>query len=90
MNVWPAGALEGIKDIEARNGLDVDASVNDFMEAEAREGGASSIRTEHLIRVLGLDICGDTEVGNALRPACSPGQKKRVTTGLLQISGWNW
>ena len=64
-----------------QNNLEVDEEVASFMEAEVREGETSSIRTEHLIRVLGLNICGDTEVGNALKPACSPGQKKRVTTG---------
>ena len=67
---------------EDRDGLEADQKLADFMAAEARKGEPSNIRTEFLLRVLGLDICGDTEVGNALRPACSPGQKKRVTTGI--------
>ncbi len=75
--------MRNIEQQEIQDSLDVDSVVASFMEAEVKEGETSSIRTEHLIRVLGLSICGDTEVGNALRPACSPGQKKRVTTGNL-------
>ncbi len=57
------------------------SDLDDFMAAETREGEAASISTKFVVRRLALGICGDTEVGNALRPACSPGQKKRVTTG---------
>lgn len=34
-----------------------------------------------MIDVLGLDICADTIIGNAMRRGVSGGQKKRVTTG---------
>ena len=77
-----ADLLEQIKIQEQAANLDIDEKVARFMGAEAREGEPSSIRTEYLLRVMGLEICRDTEVGNALKPACSPGQKKRVTTGI--------
>ena len=35
-----------------------------------------------IIDVLGLDICADTIIGNAMRRGVSGGQKKRVTTGV--------
>ena len=35
-----------------------------------------------MIDVLGLDICADTIIGNAMRRGVSGGQKKRVTTGV--------
>ncbi len=34
-----------------------------------------------MVDVLGLDICADTIIGNAMRRGVSGGQKKRVTTG---------
>lgn len=55
------------------------------MREEAQEGTSCSITTEFVVRMLGLGICRDTAVGNALRPACSPGQKKRVTTGFASM-----
>lgn len=34
-----------------------------------------------LLKILGLDICADTIVGNNMMRGISGGQKKRVTTG---------
>lgn len=34
-----------------------------------------------VFQILGLDICADTLVGDAMRQGISGGQKKRVTTG---------
>ena len=76
-----ADILEAVAEEEGQMDLDVDQEIEAFMAAEAMEGRPTSIITEFVIKMLGLEICGNTEVGNALRPACSPGQKKRVTVG---------
>lgn len=34
-----------------------------------------------VLQILGLDICADTLVGDAMRRGISGGQKKRLTTG---------
>lgn len=38
--------------------------------------------TEYILKVLGLDICSDTIVGNDMLRGVSGGQRKRVTTGF--------
>ena len=37
-------------------------------------------------QISGLDVCGDTIVGNDMQRGISGGQKKRVTTGMLENS----
>ena len=43
---------------------------------------ACSVTTEFIIKTLGLEICADTVIGNAMKRGVSGGQKKRVTTGV--------
>jgi len=39
--------------------------------------------TDYVLKVLGLDVCSDTVVGNDMLRGVSGGQKRRVTTGDL-------
>jgi hypothetical protein len=41
------------------------------------------------LQILGLDVCAETLVGDAMKRGISGGQKKRVTTGTIQSSGFN-
>lgn len=40
----------------------------------------------YLTKILGLDICADTLVGDEMLKGISGGQKKRLTTGLILLS----
>ena len=44
------------------------------------------MNTEYVIRMLGLDLCADTPVGNEMVRGISGGQKKRVTSGEMIVS----
>ena len=51
----------------------------------AVEGNKHSLSTDYMMKVLGLEICADTVVGNDMLRGVSGGQKKRVTTGKFII-----
>lgn len=53
------------------------------MQAAATEGDEANVVTDYVLKVLGLDICSDTLVGDDMLRGISGGQKKRVTTGKL-------
>ncbi|OMO56559.1 Calcium-binding EF-hand [Corchorus capsularis] len=51
------------------------------MKATAMAGQNTSLVTDYVLKILGLDICSDIMVGDEMRRGISGGQKKRVTTG---------
>ncbi|KAJ3670858.1 hypothetical protein LUZ60_008284 [Juncus effusus] len=62
-----------------------DRDIDVFMKAAAMEGQAASVATDYVLKILGLDICADTMVGNDMRRGISGGQRKRVTTGEMLV-----
>ncbi|XP_057834764.2 ABC transporter G family member 36 [Cryptomeria japonica] len=70
---------------EKQAGIFPEAEVDFFMKATAMEGVESSLQTDYTLKLLGLDICGDTIVGDDMMRGISGGQKKRVTTGEMIV-----
>ncbi|XP_011005514.1 PREDICTED: ABC transporter G family member 31 isoform X2 [Populus euphratica] len=69
------------KERNVRPNLEVDA----FMKASSVGGKKHSISTDYVLKVLGLDICSETVVGNDMLRGVSGGQRKRVTTGEMIV-----
>ncbi|PIA56929.1 hypothetical protein AQUCO_00700938v1 [Aquilegia coerulea] len=70
---------------EKAAGILPDAEVDLFMKATAVGGFGSSLQTDYTLKILGLDICKDTIVGDQMRRGISGGQRKRVTTGEMIV-----
>lgn len=70
---------------EKAAGIFPEPEVDLFMKATAMEGVESNLQTDYTLRILGLDICEDTIVGDEMQRGISGGQKKRVTTGEMIV-----
>ncbi|KAF5200483.1 Abc transporter g family member [Thalictrum thalictroides] len=62
-----------------------DADMDAFMKAAVTEGQEANIYTDYILKILGLDVCADTLVGNEMFRGISGGQRKRVTTGEMLV-----
>ncbi|XP_020587828.1 ABC transporter G family member 42-like [Phalaenopsis equestris] len=83
-----AAEYELLKELSKREkaaGILPDAEIDLFMKATSVEGVKHSLQTEYVIKILGLDICADTLVGDQMRRGISGGQKKRLTTGEVLV-----
>nr|KJB36395.1 hypothetical protein B456_006G157200 [Gossypium raimondii] len=68
---------------EKEVGIKPDPEIDAFMKATAVAGQETSLVTDYILKILGLDICADIMVGDDMRRGISGGQKKRVTTGEM-------
>ncbi|KAK9026870.1 hypothetical protein V6N11_066729 [Hibiscus sabdariffa] len=62
-----------------------DPYIDALMKASVLKGHKEKIVTDYVLKILGLDVCADTIVGDAMRRGVSGGQKKRVTTGEMLV-----
>uniref|UniRef100_A0A2N9EWU3 ABC transporter family G domain-containing protein n=1 Tax=Fagus sylvatica TaxID=28930 RepID=A0A2N9EWU3_FAGSY len=49
------------------------------------KGLKGTLQTDYILKILGLDICADTLVGDATRRGISSGEKRRLTTGEMIV-----
>ncbi|KAI8558580.1 hypothetical protein RHMOL_Rhmol04G0105600 [Rhododendron molle] len=56
-----------------------------FMKAALLEGQEASVVTDYVLKILDLEICADTLVGDEMWRGISGGQKKRLTTGEMLV-----
>ncbi|CAK9221411.1 unnamed protein product [Sphagnum troendelagicum] len=70
---------------EKQQNIHPDPDIDAFMKATAVQGKKHSLTTDYIMKVLGLEFCADTLVGNDMLRGISGGQKKRVTTGEMVV-----
>ncbi|XVF66042.1 hypothetical protein PTKIN_Ptkin10aG0002300 [Pterospermum kingtungense] len=79
---------EIIKEVSRREkqaGIVPDPDVDAYMKAISIGGMESTLQTDYILKILGLDICADIMVGDAIRRGISGGEKKRLTTGEMIV-----
>ncbi|KAK4359611.1 hypothetical protein RND71_021840 [Anisodus tanguticus] len=62
-----------------------DPDVDMFMKATSVQGQEPNIIIDYILKILGLDICADTLVGDEMIRGISGGQRKRLTTGEMMV-----
>ncbi|XP_075488332.1 pleiotropic drug resistance protein 1-like [Primulina tabacum] len=62
-----------------------DPDIDIFMKASSIEGQEASVVTDYILKILGLEICADTLVGDEMVRGISGGQRKRLTTGEMMV-----
>ncbi|XP_026389750.1 pleiotropic drug resistance protein 1-like isoform X2 [Papaver somniferum] len=70
---------------EKAENIKPDPDIDVYMKAAAIHGQEASVVTDYVLKILGLDICADTLVGDEMLRGISGGQKKRVTTGEMLV-----
>ncbi|XP_057868467.2 ABC transporter G family member 39 [Cryptomeria japonica] len=78
--------LKEISRREKQAGIKPDPDVDVFMKETAIEGQRTNLFTDYVLKLLGLDICADTLIGDQMLRGVSGGQKKRVTTGEMLVA----
>jgi ABC-type multidrug transport system ATPase subunit len=79
------GTLTELLRREKEASIKPDPDLDIYMKSIALEGQDASAATDYVIKILGLDICADTLVGDDMIRGISGGQKKRVTTGEMLV-----
>ncbi|KAK2363926.1 pleiotropic drug resistance protein [Trifolium repens] len=77
--------LEEVSRREKERNIIPDPDIDVFMKAIATGGQKSNFVIDYYLKILGLETCADTVVGNAMLRGVSGGQRKRVTTGEMLV-----
>ncbi|CBI20978.3 hypothetical protein VitviT2T_004741 [Vitis vinifera] len=62
-----------------------DPDIDIYMKAAALKGQGGSLITDYILKILGLEVCADTIVGDEMVRGISGGQKRRLTTGEMLV-----
>ncbi|XP_028552981.1 pleiotropic drug resistance protein 3-like [Dendrobium catenatum] len=80
-----AGIMEEVVRREKQAGIVPDLMIDTYMKAISSEGLQTSLQTDYMLKILNLETCSETMVGDAMRRGISGGQKKRLTIGEMMI-----
>ncbi|KAK9101796.1 hypothetical protein Sjap_019050 [Stephania japonica] len=90
MSVKQFIGLEFWGGFDLHGGIKPDEDLHIFMKGLALRGQKTNLVVEYILKILDLDICADTLVGDEMLKGISGGQEKRLTTGayLLSLDLW--
>ncbi|KAF5741706.1 pleiotropic drug resistance protein 1-like [Tripterygium wilfordii] len=74
---------------ERKANIKPDHDMDAWMKAVATEGQEINVITDYILKILGLEVCADTMVGDEMIRGISGGQRKRVTTGEMLVGPAN-
>ncbi|KAL2898951.1 ABC transporter G family member 31 [Bienertia sinuspersici] len=80
-----SGYMEELHRLEKERNIRPNPEIDAYMKVLSVGAKEHSISTDYLVKILGLDICADTIVGNDMNRGVSGGQRKRVTTGEMIV-----
>ncbi|KAK3025042.1 hypothetical protein RJ639_043320 [Escallonia herrerae] len=70
---------------EKEAGIIPDPDIDTYMKAISIEGQNVNLQTDYILKILGLDSCADSIVGDGMKRGVSGGQKRRLITGEMII-----
>nr|XP_010914973.1 ABC transporter G family member 36 isoform X1 [Elaeis guineensis] len=70
---------------EKQANIKPDPDIDVFMKAAAMGNQETNVVTDYILKILGLEVCADTMVGDEMLRGISGGQRKRVTTGEMIV-----
>nr|B9G300.2 RecName: Full=ABC transporter G family member 52; Short=OsABCG52; AltName: Full=Pleiotropic drug resistance protein 18; Short=OsPDR18 [Oryza sativa Japonica Group] len=71
---------------EKEQNIKPDPEIDIYLKAATTGEQKAEVVTNHILKILGLDICADTIVGNNMLRGISGGQKKRLTTAEMIVT----
>ncbi|KAJ0013552.1 hypothetical protein Pint_21148 [Pistacia integerrima] len=80
---------------EKQAGIVPDPDIDTYMKISKSfpaipvRGLEENLQTDYILKILGLDICADTMVGDAMRSGVSGGQRNRLTTEEIIVGPMN-
>ncbi|KAM1341583.1 hypothetical protein ACFX2F_006016 [Malus domestica] len=80
-----AAYMNDLVRLERERNIRPDPEIDAYMKASSVGGKKHSVSTDYVLKVLGLDVCSETIVGNEMVRGVSGGQRKRVTTGEMAV-----
>ncbi|KAK8671261.1 hypothetical protein V6N13_037860 [Hibiscus sabdariffa] len=78
-----AEIMNAISQREKQAGIVPNPDIDAYMKAISVEGMESTLQTDYILKILGLDNCANTRVGDAMRRGVSGGEKRRLTTASM-------
>ncbi|CAL5426860.1 unnamed protein product [Camellia sinensis] len=80
-----SGYMNDLTRLEKERNIRPSPEIDAFMKASSVGGRKHSVSTDYVLKMLGLDVCSETLVGNDMLRGISGGQRKRVTTGEMIV-----